>query len=116
MNTGYVLWFAVLVAVAGAALVWLAIGVVPEIPPEQDSGPVAGAEPGAAGTGPPGGPRAADDAPPAPEADLVLASEPELASDVELTSEPDLASEPGTGSRPGSVSEHAVEDRIARGP
>ncbi len=32
MNTEYLLWFAALVVVAGAALVWLAIGDVPGIP------------------------------------------------------------------------------------
>jgi hypothetical protein len=32
MNTEYLLWFAALVVVAGASLVWLAIGDVPEIP------------------------------------------------------------------------------------
>ena len=32
MNTEYLLWFAALVVVAGAALGWLAIGDVPEIP------------------------------------------------------------------------------------
>jgi len=31
MNTEYLLWFAALVVVAGAALVWLAIGDVPDI-------------------------------------------------------------------------------------
>lgn len=41
MNSGYVLWFAVLVIVAGAALLWLAIGSVPGIPgePEPDPAP-----------------------------------------------------------------------------
>ena len=32
MNTEYLLWFAALVVVAGAALLWLVIGGVPEIP------------------------------------------------------------------------------------
>jgi len=32
MNTEYLLWFAALVVVAGAALLWLAIGDVPDIP------------------------------------------------------------------------------------
>jgi len=32
MNTEYLLWFAALVVVAGAVLLWLAIGDVPEIP------------------------------------------------------------------------------------
>ena len=38
MNTEYLLWFAGLVVVAGAALLWLAIGEVPDIPtdPEAD--------------------------------------------------------------------------------
>ena len=34
VNTEYLLWFAVLVVVAGAALLWLAIGGVPDLPPE----------------------------------------------------------------------------------
>ncbi len=38
MNTGYVIWFAALVVVAGATLLWLAIGVVPEIPPDTSQG------------------------------------------------------------------------------
>jgi len=41
MNTGYLIWLAVLVVVAGAALAWLAVGEVPEIPGE----PEAAAEP-----------------------------------------------------------------------
>ena len=45
MNSGYVLWFGALVIVAGAALLWLAIGSVPEIPAE----PEADADPGLAG-------------------------------------------------------------------
>ena len=49
MNTGYVLWFAVLVVVVGAALLWLAIGVVPEIPPDPGQAPEP--EPGS-GSGP----------------------------------------------------------------
>jgi hypothetical protein len=32
VNTEYLLWFAGLVVVAGAALLWLAIGEVPDIP------------------------------------------------------------------------------------
>jgi len=32
MNTEYLLWFAALVVVAGAALLWLAVGDVPAIP------------------------------------------------------------------------------------
>ena len=38
MNTEYLLWFAALVVVAGAALLWLAVGDVPDIPtdPETD--------------------------------------------------------------------------------
>jgi hypothetical protein len=38
MNTGYVIWFAVLLVVAGAALVWLAVGDVAEIPPDPEAG------------------------------------------------------------------------------
>jgi hypothetical protein len=52
MNTEYLLWFAALVVVAGAALVWLAIGDVPEIPtdpgaddPARASGPAGASEP-----------------------------------------------------------------------
>ena len=39
MNTEYLIWFALLVAVTGAVLVWLAIGDLPEIPadPGMDS-------------------------------------------------------------------------------
>jgi len=46
VNTGYLLWFAALVVVAGAALLWLVIGVVPEIPaePEVLSVPAAASE------------------------------------------------------------------------
>jgi hypothetical protein len=36
VNSEYLLWFALLVIVAGAALLWLAIGDVPEIPPEAE--------------------------------------------------------------------------------
>ena len=32
MNTGYLIWFAILVVVVGAALAFLAVGDVPEIP------------------------------------------------------------------------------------
>ena len=44
MNTEYVLWFAVLVVVTGAVLLWLAIGDVPEVPAD----PGAASEPGTA--------------------------------------------------------------------
>ena len=37
MNSGYLLWFAILVVVAGAALLWLAVGEVPEIPTEPET-------------------------------------------------------------------------------
>jgi hypothetical protein len=37
VNSEYLLWFAALVVVAGAALLWLAIGDVPDIP--TDPGP-----------------------------------------------------------------------------
>ncbi len=90
MNSGYVLWFAALVVVAGAALVWLAIGSVPEIPAE----PEAGADPGLAGE-----PRAILAPGPAPEPDSAITSEP--------------LSEPGRP-EPGPGSEPAGEDRIAR--
>ncbi len=41
MNTGYLIWFAILVVVVGAALAWMAVGEVPEIPidPEPASEP-----------------------------------------------------------------------------
>ena len=39
VNTGYVIWFAVLVVVAGAALLWLAIGDVPEITIDAEVAP-----------------------------------------------------------------------------
>jgi hypothetical protein len=39
VNTEYLLWFAALVIVAGGALLWLAIGGVPEIPPEAEVSP-----------------------------------------------------------------------------
>ena len=41
MNTGYLIWFAILVVVVGAALAFLAVGDVPEIPidPEAASEP-----------------------------------------------------------------------------
>ena len=63
MNTGYVLWFAALVVVAGAALLWLAIGSVPEIPPDP-------------------GPKTAPEIAPRP------ASQPETATIPEPASEP----------------------------
>jgi hypothetical protein len=44
VNTEYVLWFAVLVVVTGAVLLWLAIGDVPEVPAD----PGAASEPGTA--------------------------------------------------------------------
>ena len=87
MNTGYVIWFAVLVVVAGSALLWLAIGVVPEIPP--DPGPVT--EPG--GT-----------------EDLAPASVTAVAAAATTTPEP----VPQPESRPGPASEPAGEDGIAR--
>jgi hypothetical protein len=31
VNTGYLIWFAILVVVVGAALAWLAVGEVPEV-------------------------------------------------------------------------------------
>jgi hypothetical protein len=37
MNTEYLIWFAALVVVAGAALLWLAIGDVPEIPTDPEA-------------------------------------------------------------------------------
>ena len=51
MNTEYLLWFAALVVVIAAALLWLVVGEVPEIPddPPPDPGPDhAGGRPGAA--------------------------------------------------------------------
>jgi hypothetical protein len=46
VNTGYLLWFAALVAVAGGVLLWLAIGSVPDIPtdPATDDPGGSGAE------------------------------------------------------------------------
>ena len=37
MNTGYLIWFAILVVVVGAALAWMAVGEVPEIPIEPET-------------------------------------------------------------------------------
>jgi hypothetical protein len=41
MNTEYLLWFAALVVVIAAALLWLVVGEVPEIPddPQPNPGP-----------------------------------------------------------------------------
>jgi hypothetical protein len=41
MNTEYLLWFAALVVVIAATLLWLVVGEVPEIPddPPPESGP-----------------------------------------------------------------------------
>ena len=41
MNTEYLLWFAALVVVIAATLLWLVVGEVPEIPdhPAPESGP-----------------------------------------------------------------------------
>jgi len=39
VNTGYVIWFAVLVVVAGATLLWLAIGVVRRSRPTRARAP-----------------------------------------------------------------------------
>ena len=41
MNTEYLLWFAALVVVIAATLLWLVVGEVPEIPdePAPDPGP-----------------------------------------------------------------------------
>jgi hypothetical protein len=41
MNTEYLLWFAALVVVIAASLLWLVVGEVPEIPdePAPDPGP-----------------------------------------------------------------------------
>jgi hypothetical protein len=95
VNTGYVIWFAVLVVVAGATLLWLAIGVVPEIPP--DPGP--GTEPGAT-------------------EDVVLASVTGTAETAKTASEPvpgpGPRSWPGPELSPGPASEPAGEDGIAR--
>jgi hypothetical protein len=85
VNTGYVLWFAALVVAAGAALLWLAIGSVPEIPP--DPAPETGPEPDIAPS-------------PASAREPVSALEP--ATIPEPESEPEPASEP------------AAQDRIAR--
>jgi hypothetical protein len=50
MNTEYLLWFAALVVVAGAALLWFAIGEVPEIPVDSETTPGSAGEDGLAGT------------------------------------------------------------------
>lgn len=39
MNTEYVLWFGALVVVAGAALLWLAIGDVPDLADDDEAEP-----------------------------------------------------------------------------
>jgi hypothetical protein len=105
VNTGYVIWFAVLVVVAGATLLWLAIGVVPEIPP--DPGP--GTEPGAT-------------------EDVVLANVTGISEAAKMASEPVPGPGPRPGPRPGPgprswpapelspgpASEPAGEDGIAR--
>ena len=93
MNTGYVIWFAVLVVVAGATLLWLAIGVVPEIPP--DPGP--GTEPGAT-------------------EDVALVSATGTAETAKTASEPvpGPGPRPGPESSPGPASEPAGEDGSAR--
>ena len=44
MNTEYLLWFALLVAVTGSVLVWLAIGDLPEIPADPGAVRLPGAE------------------------------------------------------------------------
>ncbi|HEX7398193.1 MAG TPA: hypothetical protein VF302_00390 [Candidatus Limnocylindrales bacterium] len=97
MNSGYVLWFAALVIVAGTALLWLAIGSVPELPaePEAEADPgLAGESEGVADPGLAGESWATRAPGPAPEADSAIISEP--------------LSEPGPGSEP------AGEDWIAR--
>jgi hypothetical protein len=103
VNSGYVLWFGALVIVAGAALLWLAIGSVPEVPAE----PEADADPGLVGE-----PEAAADPGLAGESWATvapsLAPEPETA----ITSEP--LSDSGPAPEPGPGSEPAGEDRIAR--
>jgi hypothetical protein len=87
VNTGYVIWFAVLVAVAGATLLWLAVGVVPEIPPDPGQLTEPGVTEGAA-----------------------PASVRGIARAVPATSEP----APGPELPPGPASEAAGEDGIAR--
>lgn len=39
MNTQYVLWFAAFVVVAGASLLWLAMGDIPEVMSEPEADP-----------------------------------------------------------------------------
>jgi hypothetical protein len=97
VNSGYVLWFGALVIVAGAALLWLAIGSVPEIPAE----PEAHADPGQAGE---------------PDATIApgRASDPDWAITWAPLSESGPGSEPRPGSEPGPGSEPAGEDRFAR--
>jgi hypothetical protein len=86
VNTGYVIWFAALVVVAGATLLWLAIGVVPEIPPDPGPESVPGVT---EGTPPPSFPGTGDAA--------------------RTTPEP----APGSGLGPRPASEPAREDGIA---
>ena len=50
MNTEYLIWFAVLVAVTGAVLVWLAIGDLPEIPADPGIDSETAGEDGVAGS------------------------------------------------------------------
>jgi hypothetical protein len=94
VNTGYVIWFAVLVVVAGATLLWLAIGVVPEIPPDPGPEPVPGVT---EGTPPAGVTGTAGIATPPSEPVPGPGSEPV----------------PGPGSGPRPASEAAGEDGIA---
>jgi hypothetical protein len=97
VNSGYVLWFGALVIVTGAALLWLAIGSVPEVPAE----PKADADPGLVG-----------------ESWATVAPGPTSDPDWAITwaplSESGPSSVPGPASVPGPGSEPAGEDRIAR--
>ena len=122
MNSGYVLWFGALVIVAGAALLWLAVGRVPEIPAE----PATDADPGQAGESEADGePRRQ-----APEFRASLAPGPASDPDWTNTWEPlsgpgppsergtvperAAAPEPGAASAPDPRSERSGEDRVAR--
>lgn len=71
MNAGYVLWFAALVVVVGAALVWFAIGEVPGIPADREV-----------------------------DADREVGADPEVDADAEPDADPGAPEVPGRASEP----------------